>query len=105
MFPSHDQQAIRNLEKDFRLKEISLEFWRQGINPNDPTWLRLIAQGLNDSGIDLGAEISRMIRRSRNSQLGVRRYLNEFGRGAESKFEKAEDWLKRNLRFPWAKKK
>lgn len=43
---------IKNLSTDQELKQLELELRKRGINPNDPTWLRMIIQGL--SGVSIG---------------------------------------------------
>lgn len=37
------QQQIKNLEKDGQLKQIDIDLRKKGINPSDPTWIRLIS--------------------------------------------------------------
>lgn len=37
-------QAIENMKKDGTLKDLEINMRRLGINPNDPTWQRMLAQ-------------------------------------------------------------
>lgn len=41
------QARIRNLDKDSETKELMLELQRLGINPSDPTWMRVLGRGAN----------------------------------------------------------
>lgn len=45
------RQAVSNLEKDGRLKQIEIELRNSGFNPNDPTYQRVVLRVLQKAGI------------------------------------------------------
>jgi hypothetical protein len=45
------QESLKAIEKDNELRELDLKLRRQGINPSDPTWQRLLIQQLEKVGI------------------------------------------------------
>lgn len=47
------KESIENMKKEGKLKDLELELRKKGINPNDPTWLRMIAQGI--SSVEIGS--------------------------------------------------
>lgn len=46
------KQNIENLKKDARLKQLSINLYKDGLTPNDPLYLRMLSQFLTKHGIN-----------------------------------------------------
>lgn len=46
---SQIKQTIQSLMNDNKLKELDINLRKKGINPSDPTWMRIIAQAITDT--------------------------------------------------------
>lgn len=50
----NSQELLKSIQKDIELKELDLQLKRQGIQPNDPLWMRIINQQWNKFKDKLG---------------------------------------------------